>query len=399
MVVAVRRALSFALLLLSLPFLGLSAQAQDAPAFLLLGEDAVGDATFQGQSWPDTWVDINSFSVATVGTDLVFRMGLQGTTTEAGQYCWMAAFQVADEEYVGLDCYEGLAYESDNTLSGVLAPSTSRGTNVASDVSFDEGGVVITVPLDAIGATTGTQITDIYGLTYVTRRLYAADTIPDAKSDVDAEESLGSYVIGGGSLASETIVAAQNITENLTAPSFLHEFTNATSDDYTLSFNVTWANATVVPTAAVRAGSANVTVTHNGTVVYSFLFTNQTHPVPANGSGNATAAGNATSTAGNGTSATGTVSSSGNATSTAGNTTGNATFPAVIGNATGNWTVTIDYEGFVGSLGLNVTEYVAPPPAAAAADVADKKDSPGLSFAIGVGLLAAVAVVLRRRRA
>jgi hypothetical protein len=281
--------------------------------------------------------------------------------------------------------------------------------------------VVITIPLASIGATIGTVIDDIYGLTYVTRALSVTDTIPDAKSAVNADESLGSYVIGGGLPdAGGAIAAAKNVTENLTAPSFLHEFGNATSDDYTLNFTVSGTNVTLQRTAAVTAGSANVTVLRNGTVVASFLVTNQTHPAgnaTAGGTGGNGTAGNATgnttganagegNSTGNATAGNATANATANAAtpvpaSEGFNATANATGPLVIGNATGNWTITIDYEGFVGTLGLAVEDYAPIAPASVAETHehgAAAKDSPGFGLvAASLGVIA-VAVALRRRR-
>lgn len=354
------------------------ASAQDTTAFLMLGEDPVGDPSFQGQAMADTWIDINHLSVATVGTDLVFHLGLKGTTTEAGSYCWMAAFEFDDTEYVGLDCYEGAAYESDNTASTVRPATTSRGTNVASSVVFDATGAVITIPLAAIGASVGDVIEDVYGLTYFSRALYAVDTIPDAKSDAAADESLGTYRLGGGEVGSE----ARSVVENLTTPFFLHEFANATSDDYSLNFTVEWTNATMLRSAAVVSGSANVTILRNGTVFLAFLLTNETAP----GTG-----GNAT----------------------AGNASGNATLggnqTALVEGAAGNWSIAIDYEAFVGRFSLGFEAYEAPPvassnvttsPGAPAGNQTVEEGSedtpgPGLVLVV-IGFLAAVAV--RRRR-
>lgn len=297
------------------------AAAQDSSTFLLLGEDAIEDAyaaTPAGNvPMLDTWIDINGLAVATIGTDLVFHLGLQGTTTEVGSYCWMAAFEFDGTEYVGLDCYEGVAYESDNTLSSASAPSTSRGENVARSVTFDATGALITIPLSAIGASIGDVIDDIYGLTYITRALVVTDTVPDAKRTTGADESLGSYVIGGGSLGGDASAVYGNVTDG----GFRHEFANATSATYVLNLTIPWDNATVRLDAGVLNGSANVTFLHNGTSRLSFLVTNATNATSGNGT--ATAAG-----------------------------------PYSLANATGNWSIEVRYEGFVGHLSLNVTEAV-----------------------------------------
>lgn len=212
------RALLWLFVLLIAPLAG-------AQSYQHLGDDATGDANLSGVPMLDTWIDINSLAVDTVGEDLVFWLGLQGDTTEIGSYCWMAAFEFGGTEYVGLDCYEGVAYTNDNTLSGVSAPSTSRGTNVASSVVFEGGAAKITIPLSAIGAAYGDEITDIYGLTYATRVLSVVDTVPDAKTSAGADESLGSYIIGGAPEVEEVPMVNEtvNATVNETIEPILHE--------------------------------------------------------------------------------------------------------------------------------------------------------------------------------
>lgn len=364
-----------AALILSLVSVSPPAAAQDAATeYLLLGEDATGDAQFNGVPMIDTWIDINGLGVATVGTDLVFHLGLQGTTTEAGQYCWMAAFDFGGKEYVGLDCYEGVAYEGDNTLSSASPPSTSRGTNVASSVVFDATGAVITIPLDAIGAKLGDTISDIYGLTYFSRALIAVDTVPDAKrGDAKAAESLGSYVIGGASPATATDV----VREQLNGTSFEHSFTEASNATYVLNLTVPWGNASVAVTANATAGSANVTITRGNETLLAFTVGNAT------GNGTASATSNGTA-----------------------NRTATATAHKV--SAAGNWTITVTYAGYVGSLGLNVTEArVAPPPARsnttsttsgnATAAAPEETGIPALGPALAGLALVAVAAVRRRK--
>ncbi|MFA5944569.1 MAG: hypothetical protein WC876_08905, partial [Candidatus Thermoplasmatota archaeon] len=264
-------------------------------------------------------------------------------------------------------------YESDNTLSSANPPGTSRGTNVASSVTFDATGAVITIPLSAIGANVGDVIEDIYGLTYFSRLLYAVDTIPDAKSAADADESLGSYTLGGA-IDSPALASAKIVVENLTTPSFRHEFANATSDDYTLNFTVEWTNATVAQTVNMTSGRANVTVLRNGVEIQSFVLMNGT-----------TTSGAATNATANGTAS-----------------------PFLVTDAIGNWTVRIDYDAFVGSFGLNVTEYrasvvdISPvnltmSPVVEDVAAAAKEEAPGLGLPL-VALLLLVGVVARRRR-
>ncbi|MEA3165655.1 MAG: hypothetical protein QOJ26_521 [Thermoplasmata archaeon] len=385
--VGLRPALPVSLLVASLLAAVPPVSAQDGSGFLLLGEDAVGDPSMSGVPMIDTWIDINGLAVATIGTDLVFHLGLEGVTTEAGSYCWMVAFEFDGTEYVGLDCYEGLAYESDNSLSGAVAPDTSRGANVASSVVFDETGALITIPIAAIGASMGDVIEDIYGLTYATRALNTVDTVPDAKTAKDAEESLGTYRIGGP--AADDGLSIRAVLENLTTPFFLHEFTNATSDDYTLNFTLAWTNATLSRSAEVVSGSANVTLARNGEVVLSLFLTNKTAPALANNA-----------TFGN---------------STAGNATLGGNQSALVEGAAGNWTVAIDYEGFVGHFGLGFEDYKAPAPTSkagtaskgaalapnavgnATAAGADAKGTPAAGAPLVALMLAAMVAVLRRR--
>lgn len=212
------RALAWLLILLLAPL-------ATAQTYQHLGDDPTGDAQYNGVPMLDTWIDINGLAVDTVGEDLVFWLGLQGDTTEAGSYCWMAAFEFGGTEYVGLDCYEAVAYTNDNTLSGVSAPSTSRGTNVASSVTFEDGAAKIVIPLSAIGAGYGDEITDIYGLTYMTRVLTVVDTVPDQKRSADAAESLGSYIIGGAPTIEATPVVNEtaNVTLNETLEPIVQE--------------------------------------------------------------------------------------------------------------------------------------------------------------------------------
>lgn len=261
--------------LLMLALLAPLAAAQ-TPAFVHLGDDPTGDAQANGVPMLDTWVDINSLAVDTVDDALVFYLGLQGTTTEIGQYCWMAAWEFGGTEYVGLDCYEGVAYESDNTLSSVSAPDTSRGENVVGSVVFDDNGAVITVPLANFGAAIGDTIEDVYGLSYATRGLIVADTVPDAKRTAAADESLGSYRIGGpapevqagpelNETVNETIEQVNQTFENAFDGNFTLAFSEPTNDTYVYSWqgegthdlNITW-NGT---------GSFQFTLDGNGTAV------------------------------------------------------------------------------------------------------------------------------------
>lgn len=170
----------------------------------------------------------------------------------------------------------------------------------------------------------------------------------------------------------EGSVAPEMLFENLTTPAFLHEFANATSDDHTLNFTVPWQNATIRQTAAVVSGSANVTVLRDGEVFLSLLLTNQTAPA-GSGDDNATADGNGTDL-------------------------------PVLTDAAGDWTVVIDYEGFVGTLGMELAEHV-PAPAVEAnateepvldANVGEESPGPALPLLV-LGLLAAVGAARRRR--
>ncbi len=169
----------------------------------------------------------------------------------------------------------------------------------------------------------------------------------------------------------EDIVAS--VFENLTAPTFLHAFDNATSDDYTLNFTVPWQNVTLSQVAEATAGNANVTVLRDGEVVLAFQVNNET-----------VAAAEAAMDEHNVTEED----------------------RPVLSGLEGNWSVVIDYTDFVGSLGLTVEEHVeAPEPVAEVNETAEPSleadavgvDAPGAALPLlGLALLGAVFVVRRR---
>ena len=176
-----------------------------------------------------------------------------------------------------------------------------------------------------------------------------------------------------GDAAGEAAQEARKVFEDLTAPAFLHDFDNATSDDYTLNFTVPWQNVTIRQTAEVVSGSANVTVLRDGEVFMALLLTNQTAPA-----GNGAADGNAT------------------------DDNGTAPDAPVLRDVAGNWSVVIDYEGFVGTLGIELAEHVPSAPVETNAtdeptlDADVHEDAPGPALPLLV--LGLLAVVVARRR-
>ncbi len=361
-------------LMLASALVPLTSAAPDG--FILLGEDPAQDAVVPGAgtSQPDTLFDILDMSVKTEGTDLVFFLGLRGDTTEIGTMCPMAAFQFDGTEYVGLDCFECGAYQCTNAASDARAASTSRGTNVASSVSLGGGGATIVIPIDAIGASLGDTIEDIYGLTYETRALMVSDVIPDAKSDRDAAESLGSYTLGQTALgaaeeAIEEAIEAVNETlegEEVTVDLLFEEPTNAVYT-YTWPANLT----TVAATFGANFTEGNLTFTvldGSGTELYVADFL------------------------------------------------GNITFDEAFEGAAGNWTFVYTFDGFVGSAfgtfgavaaveEAEVEEVDAETDAETSAEEseapvdeapAQEATTPGFALIGAIGVLAAIAVARRR---
>lgn len=185
------------------------APAQAQMQFLELGTDAAGDdgetldtaaGGFSGAAIATSVDDIISGSVRTVDQTLEFQMQIGADPSNepliANQYCWMAAFEVIgqEEEYVALVCR---SYNPVN--GGNVEEDTNRGTEVASEFEIDGTTVTITVPFENINAAEGDVLKDIYMLTY-SGGLYVSDTMPDAKSDRNAAQNLGAYVIGAEAL-------------------------------------------------------------------------------------------------------------------------------------------------------------------------------------------------------
>ncbi len=183
---------------------GAFAQSQE----LHLGDDAVNDdrpgPLNYGYTGQDTSNidDIQAGYIWTDGTDIKFRFVVaeEPGDTAHGQYCWMPAFQVmgVEEEYVGLMCQSFTA----GTGGDFSASDTNRGVEVASGAEWDGSSVVVTVPFDNLGVGINSVLHDIYFMTYGPSTgqngLYVDDVMPDAKSDRDAAENLGCYVIGAG---------------------------------------------------------------------------------------------------------------------------------------------------------------------------------------------------------
>ncbi len=359
------------------------------PEFILLGEDAVNDSTLGPQNHPDTASDVVALAVRTDGDNVIFRMDLTGGTTEAGQFCYFPAFEFNGAEYLAMSCFEMFLLGDDQTVSTVVAPSTSRGENVDHSAEIVGNSVFFTIPFAGFGAAEGDSLDDIYGMVYTSRGRLVTDNIPDAKSDVDSAESLGSYVIGTTPGGPEILDEVMSVFQNLTEPSFMHSFENATSDLYTVNFTVPWQNITLDQYAGIHTGSANVTVLRDGEVLSSFVLNNETSPVMAEASQNATEEqGNAT------------AESTGNETTEAPPTDDTALL-----NMAGNWSVVIAYDNFVGSLGMTIAEYAPAEPVTIGAtnETAEpvleaNEDAPGPALPlVALGLLAVVAVARRSR--
>ncbi len=370
-----RAMLSVIALLLASLVVAPASHAQE-PEFILLGTDPADDSTLGGQNHPDTASDVIALSVMTDGDNLVFRMDLTSSSTEIGSFCYLPAFEHKGTEYAIMSCFEMTLAGDSQTLSEVEHPSTSRGANVDHVAELRDNAVYFTIPLANLDAAHGDSLDDIYGLVYTTRARAVTDFIPDAKSDVAAAESLGSYIIGTAAGAGDLVETVQAVFQNLTEPSFLHDLENATSNTYTLNFTVPWQNITLDTIAAIHTGSANVTVLRDGELLSTFLLNNETSPVASDD--NSTRHGNETAP------------------------DAAAEAPALMDMA-GNWTIVIVYENFTGILGMTILEYVP-----AMADepltnvtsepvLAANEDAPGPALPLLVfGLLAAVFVVRRR---
>ncbi len=222
--------------------------------------------------------DIVGMSVATVGDHLDFKITVTQAPADAkrnyGQYCWVAAFQVKGDatEYLGMRC------ETYDAMGAATAgvDDSSRGTEVASghDWVAAEKAIVIHVPLASINAHVGSVIEDIYALTYISDNLVVDDAAPDTKSDRNAADSFGSYVVGGGSATGST--TPTKVYRILTGAAVNDTTTFATATTQTLQLNWTSAltNTLASINATVQAGSVNVTVVDGaGKVLFKYAFT------------------------------------------------------------------------------------------------------------------------------
>ena len=197
--------------------LGTDAEGDDAaaltaasnPTGLVVGGQMVPCPTADDCSNID---DILALEVSTGTDEVLFKMAVKETPADSelvqGTYCWVAAFQVDgnEEEYLGMGC---IAYT--NGEGEAATEDSGRGTEVGTlEWASGEAAVLIHVPFDSIGASLGTKLVDIYGLTYLSEYLFVDDALPDAKSDRNAEESLGSFVIGSDTGA--VVVSTSNST-------------------------------------------------------------------------------------------------------------------------------------------------------------------------------------------
>lgn len=240
-----------------------AAHAAVAASFIPLGVDPAGDsATPDGEAPKGTLkvVDIVSAGIATVGTELQFKLGLVANSEAAGSYCWAMGFQKGTTEMFPVICAEFAGGTLVGQVGWTTQVSSSRGTQIPSTTGeFVTGGIVMHIPLADAGLKVGDKIDDIYGLTYVSRALNTADTIPDAKSDKAAATSLGSYVIGATTAGTSTDGAAKTVYETLDATSLnlTRSFANATTGVVHYNWTAGPANATL--SLSVH-GSGNVTV-------------------------------------------------------------------------------------------------------------------------------------------
>ena len=146
--------------------------------------------------------DLLGVAVGATATEIVFRLTVKETPEQSalvqGEYCWLAGFQVAgqSEERILMGC---LDYQNGSPTPDTTT-TTTRGTNLASAAAWVPGQPVfeLRAPFSSFGGAVGTQLVDIYGLSYIGKSLNVDDAAPDAKTSRDAPDSLGSYTIGAG---------------------------------------------------------------------------------------------------------------------------------------------------------------------------------------------------------
>ncbi|HUR62361.1 MAG TPA: hypothetical protein VM286_08385 [Candidatus Thermoplasmatota archaeon] len=254
-----------ALLILCLVLSAAPVHAAVAAAFIPLGVDPAGDSlTPDGKAPPGTLkvVDVVSAGIATVGSELQFKLGLVANSETAGSYCWAMGFQKGTTEMFPVICAEFAGGTLVGQVGWTTQVSSSRGTQVSSTTGeFVPGGIVMHIPLADAGLKVGDKIDDIYGLTYVSRALNTADTIPDAKSDKTAAANLGSYVIGSataGSAAGPLPSQYQNVTT--AGFSATRSFANATTQSFRYNWTQGPASALAALSASVKAGNLTVVV-------------------------------------------------------------------------------------------------------------------------------------------
>lgn len=182
--------------------LGTDVAGDDAEALTAVAEPALGNGDVVPCPGDCTNIDdVLALAVAATADEVQFTVTVAERPEDSmlvmGTYCWMAAFQVQGnaEEFLALVCEDYV--NGDGTP---VEQDSSRGTEIASGHEWVEGAaaVLIHVPLADIGASHGTVLEDIYALTYISDNLFVDDAAPDAKSDRDADESFGTYTIGGG---------------------------------------------------------------------------------------------------------------------------------------------------------------------------------------------------------
>jgi hypothetical protein len=286
------------------------ASAQDE-GFLRLGEDPRGDPNLAGAPYPDTMADILYLDVNADEENIIFDLGLAGTSTEIGVLCPTVAFTFGGTNYLAFDCFECVANQCTNAVSGVNPPGSSRGANVAGSVVFTDAAARITVPLSNINAKHGDIIDNTYGLMYATRALSVVDAAPDAKRSANAEESFGAYAIGFGRPEDlPTVPEARTVFENLTTARIDQSYTNATSDTFVFNWTAPSSALNLTYGAAVENGSFELTILDGDGITLLQQTVNESFE----------------------------------------------TADLLEGAAPGNWTITIGYSDFVGSFFLNITQ-------------------------------------------
>jgi len=236
------------------------------PQYIDLGTDPEGDNQVQsGQGGGVLHVtDIVGARIATDNGELLFHMLLPGTSEPGGSYCWALGFEADGAEMFPVVCAEFAGGQHVAQIGWTTGVESSRGAQVPEATGeFVADGIVLHIPLDAAGLSMGEAIHDIYALTYNTRALNLADTMPDAKSDRAAAENLGSYVIGSSSVSggTDTPIEYRVLDGPLTAK---ETSTSPTNKTIQYNWTATASRGTFQLDGKVTAGQAIVKVLDGG---------------------------------------------------------------------------------------------------------------------------------------